>query len=261
MTSVDRLEANLQVVSKLFEQACSEGSELVVFPENTLFFRIRSGSKVESFDENGLDAQALKAKVDRAGVALMLTTAVQGEAGKLRNSTILFEPGQEPKAVYTKIHLFDVDVQGANPVRESEVFEHGSKPSQIQFRGWKIGLSICYDVRFAELYRSYAQDVDLILVPSAFLVPTGQAHWHTLLRARAIETQAFVAAPAQVGEHSSAGETRLTFGHSLVIDPWGRVLTDMESSVGIKTLELSREAIEKVRRQIPMKAHRRLGQV
>ncbi|NJM10425.1 MAG: hypothetical protein HC883_06135 [Bdellovibrionaceae bacterium] len=179
----------------------------------------------------------------------------------MKNSTILFEAGKGPRVVYTKVHLFDVDVEGAPPVRESELFVNGDHPAILDFHGWKIGLSICYDLRFAELYLNYAQAVDLILVPSAFLVPTGEAHWHTLLRARAIEAQAYVAAPAQGGEHGSGDQFRSTYGHSLVVDPWGRVVVDMKLETGLQTVELVREAIEKVRRQIPMKSHRRLGQV
>jgi predicted amidohydrolase len=257
MTSVDDLSANSEKVLGLFRRAA--GADLAIFPENTLFFRIRSGSSLES---RSLDEMApLRAEADKSGTALMLTTAMRTNGNKFRNSTLLFEPGRAPRVVYSKVHLFDVDVTGAPPVRESDYFENGEGPQLLDFRGWKIGLSICYDLRFSELYLNYGQAADLILVPSAFLVPTGEAHWHTLLRARAIEAQAYVAAPAQSGEHKSGDQIRRTFGHSLVVDPWGRVLADLETKEDIKTVELSREAIEKVRRQIPMKGHRRLGRV
>jgi len=261
MTSTDQLDENLKKVAALFAEGSSLGADLVIFPENTLFFRVRSGSKVQGLEWGGPELARLQSLVEKSATALMLTTPLSDGAGKLKNSTLLFEAGRAPQLLYSKIHLFDVDVEGAPAVRESEVFAHGESPRVLDFRGWKIGLSICYDLRFAELYLNYAQAVDLILVPSAFLVPTGEAHWHTLLRARAIEAQAYVAAPAQVGEHVSGDQIRCTYGHSLVVDPWGRVLADLKTGLGVATLELSREAIEKARRQIPMKSHRRLGQV
>lgn len=254
MTSVDNLEINLSQVLEMYGRAGD--ADLIVFPENTLFFRIRSGSKLECFSLQ--DLGLIREAVDRAGAALMLTTAMSGANGKFRNSTILFEPRQAPRVVYSKVHLFDVDVTGAPPVRESEHFENGVGPSLIDFRGWKIGLSICYDVRFAELFLNYAQKADLILVPSAFLVPTGEAHWHTLLRARAIEAQAYLAAPAQVGEHRSGEQVRRTYGHSLVVDPWGRVLADLGEVKDLVKVELLKQALAKVRQQIPMEGHRRL---
>lgn len=259
MTSVDQLAANLARVLELFARGVSQGAELVLFPENTLFFRIRSGSKLEAFNWDGPEMKSLQVAVDHSSAALMLTTALPGPGGKYSNSTILFSPREVPRVVYSKIHLFDVDVTGAPPVRESDHFTSGERSALLDFRGWKIGLSICYDLRFSELYSRYAQVADLILVPSAFLVPTGEAHWHTLLRARAIETQAYVAASAQAGEHISGDQVRRTYGHSLVVDPWGRVLADLETTGEIQTVELSRAAISKVRQQIPMKAHRRPG--
>ncbi len=256
MTSVDQLFTNLEAVILMFSEAVAAQADLVVFPENTLYFRIRSGSKIESFSWE--DLKELQSKVAQSSTAILLTTPLKSESGKFTNSTILFEPGAEPCVVYSKVHLFDVDVVGAPPVRESDYFESGLGPQILDFRGWKIGLSICYDVRFSELYFPYAQAADLILVPSAFLVPTGEAHWHTLLKARAIEAQTYLAAPAQTGEHVSGDQVRRTFGHSLVVDPWGRVLVDMDKKPGLSMVELSRESITQVRQQIPMKLHRRL---
>ena len=256
MTSVDQLSTNLQRVIAFYSEAVDAQADLIVFPENTLYFRIRSGSQVERFSWE--DLNELQSKVAESSTAILLTTPIESESGKFTNSTILFEPGAKPRVVYSKVHLFDVDVVGAPPVRESDYFESGVGPQVLDFHGWKIGLSICYDVRFSELYLPYAQTADLILVPSAFLVPTGEAHWHTLLRARAIEAQAYLAAPAQTGEHISGDQTRRTFGHSLVVDPWGRVLVDMDKKLGLSVVDLSRETITKVRQQIPMKLHRRL---
>jgi deaminated glutathione amidase len=217
LTSVDEPSQNLAMIESLYRRAVRDGTDLVVFPENSMFFRIASGSDVQGLAESELNK--ITQLVEDAGVALMLTSPLKDTKGKFNNSTLLFEPGLGARVVYTKIHLFDVDVPGAPPVRESEHFNQGSDARILDFKGWKIGLSICYDLRFAELYLHYAQKVDLILIPSAFLVPTGEAHWHVLLRARAIEAQCFVAAPAQMGEHISAsGQIRRTYGHSLVVD-------------------------------------------
>lgn len=256
LTSTDALSDNVSTVISTFRQAVKAGAQLVVYPENTLYFRIRPGSSL--MGPSTVDLAALQAVVNEGEAALMCTTALPGGGGKFLNSTLLFRPGRAFEIVYTKIHLFDVDVPGAPPVRESDHFAAGQTPRLLEFEGWKIGLSICYDLRFAELYGHYRQDADLILVPSAFLVPTGSAHWEVLLRARAIENQCFVAAPAQSGDHVAGEITRHTYGHSLVVDPWGHVLADLTGSPTVKVLELEPGALAKVRGQIPMASHRRL---
>jgi deaminated glutathione amidase len=258
ITSTDQTDFNLRQVEDLYSQAANEHAQLVVFPENTLFFRIQSGAAVKGLAWGGPEMVRLQKLVDGSGARLMLTTAFNEAGGKVSNSTVLFQKAMAAEKLYSKIHLFDVDVAGAPPVRESEHFTRGSEPKMLELDGWKIGLTICYDLRFAELYLRYAQKVDLILVPAAFLVPTGEAHWHVLLRARAIETQAYVAAPAQSGEHRSAAQVRKTFGHSLVVDPWGRIVAELEESPRIRVVELDRAQIEKARAQIPMAGHRRL---
>lgn len=256
MTSTDRLDENFEKLVQLYLRAVKEGVDLIVFPENTLFFRIRSGSKLEAPSDKILNQ--IDELVQSNKTSLMLTTPLAEKSGKFRNSTLLFRPQQSHQVVYSKIHLFDVDVVGAPSVRESDYFERGDAPILLDVNGWKLGLSICYDLRFAELYLNYAQKADLILIPSAFLVPTGEAHWLTLVRARAIEAQAYVAAPAQSGEHKSGDQLRQTYGHSLVVDPWGRVMAELPHEEGLAIVELSKETILKVRRQIPMQGHRRL---
>jgi nitrilase len=259
ITSTDRIESNLAQIEKLFMQAVGEAADLVVFPENSLYFRIRSGDAVTGLVWNGPEMQHLQKIVDLHKTPLMVTTAMKADDGaKLSNSTLFFQPGKAPTSPYAKIHLFDVDVEGAPRVRESDFFHGGSEPRMVEIKGWKFGLSICYDLRFAELYLRYAQKADVILIPSAFLVPTGEAHWHVLLRARAIETQCFVAAPAQSGEHRSDSQVRKTYGRSMVVDPWGKVLAELKESPQIQVIELDRELILQARRQIPMEGHRRL---
>lgn len=256
MTSTDNLVSNLATVESLYTKAAAEGAQLTVFPENTLYFRIQSGSPLQG--PNQPVFERLSQMVNKSGAALMLTTAVPTQSGKFLNSTVLFRAGKAPEMVYSKIHLFDVDVPGAPPVRESDHFEAGIEPKLLELGGWKFGMSICYDLRFPELYLKYAQQADVLLVPSAFLVPTGEAHWHTLLKARAIENQCFVAAPAQSGEHRSGDQARHTYGHSLVLDPWGRVLAELTGSPEVRVVELKSDVITKVRAQIPMASHRRL---
>jgi predicted amidohydrolase len=158
------------------------------------------------------------------------------------------------------MHLFDIELEGQKPIRESAVFSRGLSGKLRDFNGWRVGESICYDMRFSELYSGYAYaQADLVLVPSAFLVETGRAHWEILLRARAIESQCYVVASAQVGTHNSTKSQaeRRTFGHSLAIDPWGNIEADLGESEGVRIVHLSKDKIRKVREQIPMVNHRR----
>jgi predicted amidohydrolase len=262
LTSGDNVEHNLQTVERLLIQAAKDGADLLVLPENTLFFRIRSGASVVGLKWAGSEMQQLQSMAERTDTALMLTTALAAPGdGRIVNATLVFQGGTAPRHLYSKVHLFDVDVPGAPPVRESESFVAGLSPAIWEFKGWKLGLSICYDLRFSELYLSYAQNADVILIPSAFLVPTGEAHWHTLVRARAIECQSYVVAPAQSGEHRSGMQVRQTFGHSLMVDPWGRILCELNGTDQVRVMDFNRDMILKVRAQIPMASHRRLKPV
>lgn len=253
ITSVDKFEDNLRTVEDLYLRALANRAELVIFPENTLYFRIRKGAPVHGVRLDGSELSRLKHLVTKHGLPLLLTTseAIDGNSKQL-NSTIFLEPNVEPKRLYSKVNLFDVDVPGAPPVRESDFCLPGERPQSFEFKGWKIGLSICFDVRFADLYLQFGRQMDVLLIPSAFLVPTGEAHWHVLVRARAIENQCYVLAPAQSGEHRSGDQVRHTYGHALAVDPWGRVLCDLVQSPEVRVIELDREEIAKMRRQIPM---------
>lgn len=262
MNSVDDLALNVaQVRTLLSEVPVSAEEQLVCFPENSLYLRLKDKSEIPPVTLTE-DFWTEFAELARAKNAVLHFGSVPLKGGrKLLNSSVVVRPGGKPEATYTKIHLFDIDVEGHKPVRESENFEHGGETSTFTVNGWLIGQSICYDLRFSELYSLYAKlAVDAILVPAAFLVPTGRAHWETLLRARAIESQAFVIASAQAGKHVGVdGDERMTFGHSLVVEPWGSVMAD-GGAEGVKlvSVTLERAQIAKVRRQIPMKDHRRL---
>ncbi|HRK07688.1 MAG TPA: nitrilase-related carbon-nitrogen hydrolase [Pseudobdellovibrionaceae bacterium] len=240
------------------------GAELVVFPENVWFMRLGDDEKIPHFDLNSSFARELSEWSARTGAAIILgSVPILGSASADRpqSAQVAIEPGVPPRVVYTKIHLFDVDVAGSRPVRESDHLASGGPAYVWNWKGWKFGCAICYDVRFAELFSIYARaEVDALFLPSAFLVPTGRAHWEILVRARAIESQSYMLAPAQSGEHG-AGQ-RKTYGRSLAVDPWGRVLAAgaaEKTGMEILEIELVRDEIRRVRSQIPMRSHRRLG--
>lgn len=257
LTSGENINANADQILSLLNGLTSK-VDLICLPENSLYFRINKTTPAPDIRLDDPSIQRLQRFADDQDTAILIGSIPNREGGSLYNSTVFLEPRQAPRVVYRKIHLFDVDVPGAPPARESETFQYGPDTAMIGWRGWKLGLSICYDLRFSELFAQYSRsEVDLILIPAAFLVPTGQAHWEILVRARAIESQCFVVAAAQGGEHvSSSGEKRHTFGHSMIVGPWGEKLMELggENRVGISQLDKS--SIEKVRRQIPMREHR-----
>jgi predicted amidohydrolase len=176
-------------------------------------------------------------------------------AEKLANRSIIISPDGAIAARYDKMHLFDVDLASGETWRESSAYIGGEQPVVVPTPLGLMGLAICYDMRFPDLFSAYAKSgVDIITLPSAFTVPTGEAHWHTLLRARAIESAAFVIAAAQCGVHEDG---RQTYGHSLVVDPWGTILLDMGSLPGLAYVDLDLDTIKRVRTQIPVHANRR----
>jgi predicted amidohydrolase len=259
LTSTDDLAQNVHQIKKLISGTDSEKPEIIFFPENSLFFRLQQKDKVRGVQLNSPSINELKNHCEKYQVAIHFTTAIE-DGEKVFNASVLIEKNGRISLLYKKMHLFDIELQGQTPIRESDVFDHGPSPEVFEFGGFKFGNSICYDVRFAELYSFYAKaQVDVILVPAAFLVKTGIAHWEILLRARAIESQCYLIAPAQSGTHKSPEHesVRETYGHSMLVDPWGKVLHTQEAGVGVFYYELNKAEIEKVRRQIPMHGHRR----
>lgn len=263
MTSIDDVNANYAQMELLTEQAFRDGQQprLVCFPENCLYMRLVEGERIEGFQLDHPVFEKLGSLAKKYQTHLHLGSVPLFVEGHLYNSSLLVTPDGVVKPTYQKMHLFDIQLEGQKPFRESDVFRHGHRPHVIEVDGWKVGEAICYDVRFSELFAQYARrEVDLILLPAAFLVKTGEAHWEILLRARAIESQAYVVASAQAGHHRSPrGGSRDTHGHSLIIDPWGAVVGQVtKRDVGVVLCSLKRERIESVRRQIPMKFHRRI---
>lgn len=264
LTSDDDVSTNVAQVLSLLKGLEGKAPDLICLPENALYFRIQEGSKIPSLalDDSRLTPLKDWARVFKSSIHIG-SIPRDGGGGKLFNSSVLIGPDGVAEDLYRKIHLFDVDVLGHKPVRESDVFARGEGPATIELQGWKLGLSICYDLRFAELYSAYARAaVDVILIPSAFLVPTGRAHWEILTRARAIESQAYVLAAAQGGQHTNgSGSSRSTYGHSIIVDPWGEVVETCPDDFGdarVLRATLSKKRIAQVRSQIPMSLHRRL---
>ena len=242
---------NLAAASELIREAAAGGAQFIATPEMTgllqrkpkLFWELVKTEK----DEPQIDA--FGALANELGITLLIgSLAIKTGEGRAANRSYLFGPDGDLLATYDKMHMFDVTVSRKETWRESAIYDAGKLPAPVDSPAGKIGLSICYDVRFAELYRFYArQTVQIITVPAAFTVPTGQAHWHVLLRARAIETGAFIIAPAQGGAHEDG---RTTFGHSLIINPWGEIVAELghdKPGVLIADIDLSEVAVARAK--------------
>lgn len=262
MTSLDELETNLnQMMALLQEIENPDDVDLVVFPECSLFLRINELTKIPPIELAHPIFAPLRDFALKHRIFLHLGSVPLRDRDRTYNSSIVITDEGKFQVPYRKIHLFDVEVEGHKPIRESDSFAPGKEPGMMELHSWKMGFTICYDIRFSELFLHYARiPVDLITIPAAFLVPTGQAHWEVLVRARAIESQCYVVAPAQSGIHQSCATSanRHTFGHSMVVSPWGEVLTLLKDKPGIAQLTLDKDRIKKVRAQIPMSHHRRL---
>lgn len=237
------------------------GVRLFCFPENCLYMRVREGEVVPGFQlDDPVFKDLAKLAVSRRAF-LHLGSVPLALNGSMYNSSVLISDEGNFETSYQKIHLFDIQLAGQKPIRESDVFGHGSTPGTFLVDGWKIAQTICYDLRFSEIYLHYAREgVDAILVPSAFLVKTGEAHWEVLLRARAIESQCYILAAAQAGHHlSTKGDGgRDTFGNSMIVEPWGAVADRLSADhVQTSVCILRRDKIEQARKQIPMADHRR----
>jgi deaminated glutathione amidase len=267
LTSTDKVDVNVQkILNKL--NYIKSNIDIVFLPENSLYFNFNKKLDPSHAILDDESLQPLKDWAKNRKAMIHLGGVPYKTAHGICNSSLVIDETGFLKSHYEKIHLFDVDVAGKT-VRESDSFTPGKIPAILEVKGWKIGLSICYDLRFAELFVHYHKlGVDAIVVPSSFLVETGRAHWSTLLRARAIETQSYVLAPAQVGIHESGRDKNLaaktTWGESLAIGPWGEILARSESfddKVGVGApivLDLEPSKLDQVRGQIPMKGHRKL---
>ncbi len=258
MTSGIDPAGNAQTVESAISEAALGGATMIFTPEMTGLLdrdRARAESVIRSEDDDVVLAAARSAAA-RHGMWIHLgSLALRGAGGKLVNRGFVIDSTGEIRARYDKLHLFDVDLPTGESWRESAAYRAGEGAVVVTTPVGPLGLSICYDLRFADLYRALSNaGAKALAIPAAFTQPTGQAHWHILMRARAIEAGAFVIAAAQTGTHADG---RATYGHSLVIDPWGEVLLDMGSGdgLGFATVDLARVA--EVRSRIPVIAHRR----
>ena len=246
--------ANRAHALPLIREAASAGARLIATPENTYRLdRNRERAVAAAGPEKGDGELVAWARVAQEfGVWLLLgSAAIAAGNGKVFNRSFLYTPDGKVAARYDKINLFDVSLGGGETYRESETVEGGGQAMLTQGpMGAQIGLTICYDLRFAALYGAYARaGAEIITVPSAFTVPTGQAHWEVLLRARAIETSAFIVAPAQGGRHEDG---RATWGHSMIVDPWGKVLATLDhDEPGFIIADLDLDQVAEARSKIP----------
>jgi predicted amidohydrolase len=258
ITSIDDVNANLEVMIRLLEEIQPGEVDAVFFPENCLFMRLQEGERVRSFDLRDPAFQQLAECAKKKNLGLHLGSVPVLENGLVYNSSVWIDSRGTIESTYKKIHLFDIQLENQKPIRESDIFMPGEDPRILEISGWKMGQAICYDLRFSNLFHHYAKNqVDAVLIPSSFLVKTGQAHWDVLMRARAIESQCYVIASAQSGSHQGIRGQRETYGHSVIVDPWGAKLLELTMSPELQICELSRHEIERVRTQIPMKGHRR----
>ncbi len=257
MTSVPDVQKNLAQAEEFIDLAVRQGAELVGLPENFAFMgeesqKLALAQNIASETENFLKMMAQRYQIAILGGGF----PVPSNSGKVYNTALLIDSGGHELSRYRKVHLFDVNVPDGNTYRESSTVMAGSELPDIcstQKLG-NIGLSVCYDVRFPELYRYLShQGADVLFVPAAFTAFTGKDHWQVLLQARAIENTCYIIAPAQTGINYAR---RQTHGHAMIIDPWGVILADAGEQPGIAIAEISPGRLEQVRRQMPSLQHR-----
>ena len=253
------IAANVDTTGVMVRDAAKAGADFVLLPETVNLMELDRQAREEKIADDGGDAglSGFCALAKETGVWLLAGSLVKRtDDAKAANRSFLIDANGEVKAHYDKIHMFDVDLGDGEVHRESNVYEAGSRMVTADLPWGTLGLSVCYDLRFPHLYRALAKQggADFLTVPSAFTRPTGKAHWHVLLRARAIENGCYVFAPAQCGEHENG---RKTFGHSLIINPWGEILADGGEEPGFVSAEVDPAEVTAARAKIPALTHDR----
>jgi predicted amidohydrolase len=258
LRSSDDVAQNVRTTCELIREAKGKGAQLIATPENTTLMAPDGGAKLErSFDEAHDPAlPAFTALAEELAIWLLVgSLAIKVSDTKTANRSFLIDPKGRIAARYSKIHLFDVDLPSGEKYRESNTVAGGDSATLADTPFGKIGMTICYDLRFPQLYRALAQQgAFLMTVPSAFTETTGKAHWHVLLRARAIENGAFVVAPAQGGTHANG---RKTFGHSLIVAPWGEILAEAGTEPCVIVADVDTAAAMDARSRVPSLQHDR----
>jgi predicted amidohydrolase len=259
LTSEREFDPNIHAASDLVRRARDAGADFITTPEVVGMFepsgRLHREKARREADHPFLAAFRDLARETGAWLLIGSLALRLDEDDRLANRSFLLDPSGGIVARYDKIHMFDVDLEGGESYRESAVYKPGEATVLAPLPWGVLGMSVCYDLRFPHLYRSLAKaGADFLTIPAAFTVPTGRAHWHVLMRARAIETGCYVFAPAQWGEHA---EGRKTYGHALIVDPWGAVLADAGDGVGFVTAEIDRAKVAEARRMVPALRHDR----
>jgi deaminated glutathione amidase len=256
---------NLGRVGALVDEAARRGAQLILLPENFAYLGEEEGKRViaEDLAAEGSPKGPITARLRELARAHSVhliaggMPELSGDPQRPYNSCVVFTPEGRIASIYRKIHLFDVDLTDGTRYRESVATMPGDEPRVVTVEGLRVGLSICYDLRFPELYRALsAAGADVMVVPAAFTVTTGKDHWHVLLRARAIEAQAYVIAAAQWGKHPRG---RQTYGKSCIIDPWGEVVAQASEGEGVITAAVKLGYLAQVRANLPSLQHRRLS--
>ncbi len=254
-------EANAAMLSRAIMEAAADGADMLFSPEMVGYLDRDRERAAQRLTDEAHDVVLASAREAAAKAGMWVHVGSLGlrderADGRWTNRSFVIDGTGQIRARYDKIHLFDVDLPGGISWRESSVYGPGEQVVIVDTPWAKLGLSVCYDLRFADLYRRLSDaGAMVLLVPAAFTVPTGRAHWEILLRARAIESAAFVIAPAQVGTHEDGRET---YGHSLVIDPWGEVLLDMGERSGVALVDIDLGKVDEIRARIPVIGHRRV---
>lgn len=266
MVSTQDIDANLSEARRLLAEAAHDGASVAVLPEN--FAVLATHQMIECGHTEAGDNAVIRAFLSQQAADLgiwivggSMPLAVRPDGSDLKDrvraSCLVYDALGQEVARYDKIHLFDAMVEDAHgQYRESDTFEPGERVVTVDTPAGKLGLAICYDLRFPELFRALReQGAEWVCLPSAFTWQTGDAHWHALIRARAIENQVWVVAPGQGGQNS---DSRRTYGHSLICDPWGKVTTELEEGPGVVAAELDRAQLKQLRKRMPVWEHRRL---
>ncbi len=258
MTSVSDLQKNLAQAEEFIDLAVRQGAELIGLPENFSFMgeekeKLAQADAIATVTEKFLKTMAQRFQITILGGGFPVPV---DSTGKVHNTALLMDPNGQELACYHKVHLFDVNVPDGNTYRESSTVMAGKQLPSVYFSPelGNLGLSVCYDVRFPELYRHLSdKGADVIFIPAAFTAFTGKDHWQVLLQARAIENTCYIIAPAQTGLNY---DRRQTHGHAMIIDPWGTILADAGEQPGVAIAEINPSRLEQVRRQMPSLQHR-----
>lgn len=260
LTTSANVDQNLQMIAALFEKAAAHEASLVVLPENFAFMGINEQDKlnVVETEGDGKIQQTISHLAKQYGLWVIAgTLPLKGIEGRVRASSLVFDAEGKQVASYDKIHLFDVDVPGGECHQESRTIQPGITTTVVDTPIGCVGLSVCYDVRFPELYRKLVlQGAQLFAIPAAFTAVTGTAHWEILLRARAVENLAYVLAPNQCGHHDNG---RHTYGHSMVIDPWGKIIAQAGTEPDLVIAEIELSYLKTLRQQFPCNDHHKMA--